>query len=325
MDYKDYYKILGVDRGADEAAIKQAYRKLARQYHPDRNKDPGAAARMSEINEANTVLSDPEKRAAYDALGPDGVNGAGGFQPPPGWQGGRSRGFGGAAAPGQAGMSGEEFSEFFSSLFGQAAGGRGGFHFEGFEPGQGFGAAAGAGQARLRRGADAEARIEIDLAEAYHGGTRTFTVSGGPGGARTLEVRIPKGVRAGQKIRLAGYGHPGQGGAPAGDLLLEVGFKADARYRVDGADVTQQLPVTPWEAALGAEIGVHTLGGELSVGVPAGSASGRKLRLKGRGLPGKVPGDYFLELQVVLPPADTPRARELYESMARELDFNPRA
>ncbi|MFT4192150.1 MAG: J domain-containing protein [Comamonas sp.] len=298
MDYKDYYKTLGVARGADEAAIKQAYRKLARQYHPDRNKDADAAQRMSEINEANTVLSDPQKRAAYDALGPDGLNGLGGQ---PGW-GGRG---------GAQGMSGEQFSDFFASMFGQGRS----------DP---FGAA----QARRpmpRAGQDVETRIEIDLADAYQGASRRITLSGGREGPRTLEVTIPKGIRAGQKIRLAGYGQPGRGGGPAGDLLLEVGFTPDARYRVDGADVIQQVPVTPWEAALGGEIEVRTLAGELAVQVPAGSDSGRKLRLKGRGLPGKVPGDYFLELQVVLPAADSPRARELYETLARELAFNPRA
>ncbi|MEJ2804076.1 DnaJ C-terminal domain-containing protein [Comamonadaceae bacterium PP-2] len=308
MDFKDYYKTLGVPRTADADAIKTAYRKLARQYHPDRNTAAGAAEKMSAINEAHTVLSDAEKRAAYDALGPDGMQG-GGFRPPPGW-GGR-QGFG---AEGMQG--GEHFSDFFASMFGQQGGARG---FDGMG-GQ-------SRRARATRGEDSEARLEIDLGDAYAGVAKTITLSGGTHGAsRQIEVTIPKGIRAGQRIRLAGYGQPGAHGGPAGDLLLEVAFRPDARYQIDGRDITQFVPVTPWEAALGGEITLHTLAGELTVTVPAGSSTGRKLRLKGRGLPGQpAAGDYYLALQVAVPAADTEEARAFYSGMAeRFAGFRPR-
>jgi curved DNA-binding protein len=309
MDFKDYYAILGVDRKADAEQIKKAYRRLARKYHPDVSKETDAAKRMAEVNEANTVLSDPEKRAAYDTLLARRAAGQE-FHPPPGWDAGfefSDADFGDING----------YSEFFSSLFGRA------------------GRAAHAGRARgeaRMRGADHHAKIIIDLADAYHGATRSVSLRGArldeSGHVvtedRVLDVQVPKGVKEGQSIRLRGQGGAGIGGGPAGDLYLELHFAPDARYRVDGRDVTQTVPVAPWEAALGAKIEVPTPSGRMEVNVPPGSGNGRRLRLKGRGIPGDPPGDLFLELELALPPADSDKARKLYETMAREMPFNPR-
>ena len=311
MDFKDYYQVLGVDKSADADAVKKAFRKLARKFHPDVSKEADASARMSEVNEAYAVLSDPEKRAAYDHLAA-GRRAGQDFQPPPDWGSGfEFTGRGGAGGgPGAAG--GEDFSDFFESLFGRA-------------------------RARAARGGDHHARIAIDLADAYAGAARTLSLRGArldDAGRvvteeRRVEVRIPKGVKEGQLIRLAGQGTPGHAGGAAGDLYLEVHFNDDARYRVVERDVHETVPVAPWEAALGASIEVPTPAGRVEVRVPAGSQTGRKLRLKGRGIPAASAtgsaGDLYLELQVVLPPATGERARELYETMAREMKFDPRA
>jgi curved DNA-binding protein len=312
MEFKDYYAMLGVDKNATADDIKKAYRRLARRYHPDVSKEPDAAQRMAAINEANTVLSDAEKRAAYDALGrrPPGQD----FHPPPDWDAGFEWSNAGAGAGAGAGIGEDEFSDFFANLFGRAA--------------------------RARRGADAEslrggdhhAKVVIDLADAYHGATRAVTLRAArldAGGRvvtdeRTLDVTIPRGVRTGQHIRLRGQGAAGFGGGPAGDLYLEIEFRPDDRYSVDGRDVTQRVPVAPWEAALGATIEVTTPSGPVEVTVPANSRNGRKLRLRGRGIPGDPSGDLYLELDLVLPPATTEAARQLYRTMEREMDFNPR-
>jgi curved DNA-binding protein len=306
MEFKDYYAALGVDKNATADDIKKAYRRLARQYHPDVSKEPDAAERMSEINEANTVLSDPEKRAAYDALGrrPQGQE----FRPPPDWD----AGFEFSRADFGAGE--DDFSDFFASLFGRAARARRG------------------ADAPSMRGGDHHAKVVIDLADAYRGATRAVTLRSARLDAdgrvvtdeRTLDVTIPKGVRAGQHIRLRGQGAPGFGGGAAGDLYLEIDFRPDDRYAVDGRDVTQRVPVAPWEAALGARIEVPTPSGRVEVAVPPNSRNGRRLRLRGRGIPGDPPGDLYLELDLVLPPADTEAARELYRTMERQMTFNPR-
>jgi curved DNA-binding protein len=261
---------------------------------------------MSAINEANTVLSDPEKRAAYDALGrrPPGQE----FRPPPDWDAGFE--FSG----GEFGAGEEEFSDFFANLFGRGARARRGPH-----------------EASMR-GGDHHAKVMIDLADSYHGARRAVTLRSARLDAaghvvtdeRVLEVTIPKGVRAGQHIRLRGQGAAGLGGGSAGDLYLEIEFRADERYQIDGRDVTQRVSVAPWEAALGAAIEVPTPSGPVQVTVPAGSRNGRKLRLRGRGIPGEPPGDLYLELELVLPPASTEAARELYRTMEREMKFNPR-
>jgi curved DNA-binding protein len=308
MEFRDYYQTLGVSKTASADQIKKAYRKLARKYHPDVSKEPDAQQRMSEINEANAVLSDPEKRAAYDELG--NRYGAGQeFQPPPNWDAGFE-----FSGNGARGGQPEDFSDFFSSLFGRRTQGR-----------------AAGGTPRMR-GEDHHARILVDLRDAYHGATRTINLRAARLDAagkvvteeRALNVRIPTGLREGQQIRLAGQGSPGFGGGPAGDLYLEVHFNPDPRYRVDGRDVYESVPVAPWEAALGADIEVPTPSGTVQVKVPAGSQTGRKLRLKGRGIPGDPPGSLYLELEVVLPPAHSEKARQVYETMARDLAFDPR-
>ena len=317
MEFRDYYKILGVDRSATADEIRKAYRKQARKYHPDVSKEPDAEKRMQEVNEANEVLADPEKRAAYDQLGSRYQAGQE-FQPPPDW--GTGFEFSGRDFAGDGG----DYSDFFANLFGHggAAGGR---------P---FRSAHGHAAYQMR-GEDRHARILIDLADAYHGAVRTISLQApvlddsGRVVVRehSLQVQIPRGVREGQHIRLAGKGTPGSGGGPAGDLFLELSFRPDARYRVDGRDVFTRLPVTPWEAALGASIETPTPSGPLQLKIPPGSQSGRKLRLKGRGIPapaGQVAGDLYVQLDVVLPPADSEAARRIYQEMARELAFDPR-
>jgi curved DNA-binding protein len=305
LEFKDYYQVLGVARDASAAEVKKAFRKLARKYHPDVSKEPDAEARMKEVNEAYAVLADTEKRAAYDQLGHDYHAGQD-FRPPPDWDAGfefTGRGYSGAESA--------EFSDFFSQLFGRMGGQGGGFR---------------------ARGEDHHAKILLDLEAAYRGGSRTLTLRVPRQDAHgrviltdhNLNVRIPKGVHVGQVIRLSGQGAPGVGDAPAGDLYLEVHFEPDPRYRVEGRDVYATLPVTPWEAALGATVKASVPDGAVEVRIPAASRSGRKLRLRGRGIPGEPPGDLYLVLDIHLPPADTPRARELYETMASELAFDPR-
>lgn len=310
MDFKDYYATLGVARDATADAIKKAFRKLARKYHPDVSKEKDAATRMQEINEANTVLSDPEKRAAYDQLGRDYRPGQE-FRPPPDWDAGFE-----FSGPGAGHADGADFSDFFAELFGR------------------MGQGARRGHAPHARGEDHHAKVLLDLADAYSGATRQLSLRvprlDDTGHVvletRTLNVRIPKGVRPGQLIRLAGQGAAGFGGAPAGDLLLEVQFQPDARFRVDGRDVFMTLAVAPWESALGAQIPL-TLpdGGEINLRIPAGTQSGRQLRVRGKGIPADPPGDLLLDIAVRVPPASSPRARELYETMAREMAFDPRA
>jgi curved DNA-binding protein len=313
LEFKDYYQILGVDRKASAEDIKKAFRKQARKYHPDVSKEANAEEKMKEINEAFAVLSDPEKRAAYDNVGQRFRAGQE-FRPPPDWDAGyefSGRGFSGAEAA--------DFSDFFSELFGSRMGG----------------AAAGAGRAGSgfrSRGEDHHAKVLLDLEDAYHGASRTLALRAPQMdergrvtlAERALDVRIPKGVHEGQLIRLAGQGSPGLHGGPPGDLYLEVQFKPHPRYRVEGRDVYATLPVAPWEAALGASLKAQVPDGTVEVRIPEGSQSGRKLRLRGRGIPGATPGDLYLVLEVVLPPATTPKARQLYETMARELNFNPR-
>lgn len=314
MEFKDYYQTLGVSREASADEIKKAFRKLARKYHPDVSKEPDAGRRMAEINEANTVLSDPEKRAAYDQLG-RGYQPGQDFRPPPDWDSGfefSNRGF----SPGEA----ADFSDFFAELFGRMGGGQGARAFH-----------AHAGNARAR-GEDHHAKVLLDLEDTFNGATRQISLRVPQLDAhgrvqlvtRTLNVKIPQGVHSGQIIRLAGQGGPGMNGGMAGDLMLEVHFRPHAQLRVEGSELHLSLSVTPWEAALGAVVSVHLPGRELKVRIPQGTQSGRQLRVRGRGIPSNPPGDLLLDIQVVLPPADTPRARKVYEDMARELAFDPR-
>jgi len=291
MEYKDYYKILGVPREASAAEIKRAYRKLAREFHPDKNKAKGAEDKFKSINEANEVLSDEKKRAAYDQLGPNWQNGQR-FSPPPGWSHGRPGGMG-------AGDSGG-FSDFFSSLFGG-----GGFAGAGFDE-------AGSNFAGGNR--DQHASLAISLEDSFEGATRSITL-----GNRNLNVRIPKGVMAGQTIRLPGQAPRG------GDVLLEISFAPHPKFKADGRDIQTTLNITPWEAALGGPVPVPTLGGAVELNLPAGTTAGRRLRLKGRGLPGTTPGDQFVTMQIVVPPAETEAQKNAYEQMrALFIGFNPR-
>lgn len=312
MQFKDYYQALGVARDETAENIKKAFRRLARKYHPDVSKEADAEARMQEINEAYAVLSDPEKRAAYDQLGRNYRSGQD-FRPPPDWDAGfefSGRGF----RPDEA----AEFSDFFAELFGRMGGGRGSAH--------------GHHGHFQQRGEDHHAKVVLDIEDAFTGPARQIVLRvpqlderGHVRLAeRTLNVRIPRGVHAGQIIRLAGQGAPGRGGAPAGDLMLEVQFRPHDRLRAEGRDLHLRLPLAPWEAALGAVVGVELPDGSLKVRIPEGAQSGRQLRVRGKGIPGSPPGDLLLDLQVVLPPAGSARARELYETMARELPFDPR-
>lgn len=320
MEFKDYYQVLGVARDADAETIKKAYRKLARKFHPDVSKEADASARMSEVNEAYAVLSDAERRAAYDEIG-RGHRAGERFTPPPDWDAGFE--FSGRGGPtGAAGFEDGDYSDFFSELFGRMGRARAGARPHGRPQGGPL------------RGEDHHARILLDLDDAYRGATREVTLRTPQVDAaghvsmseRTLEVRIPPGVRQGQMIRLAGQGAPGFGGGAAGDLFLEVGFRPHARFRVDGATLITELPLAPWEAALGGVVPVELPGGSvLKVRVPAGAQSGRVLTVKGQGLPGREAGDLELRLQVVLPSAFDPRAKTLYEQMARDLpDFDAR-
>lgn len=312
--YKDYYKILGVARDAGQDEIKRVYRRLARKYHPDVSKEQNAEDKFKEVQEAYEVLKDPEKRVAYDQLGSNWRSGQE-FRAPPDW--GRnfefsSSSFGGAEDGG--------FSDFFSSLFGQRS------------P-LGGGPRAGAGRGFAAAGGDHVAKIQIELEDAYQGASHTIELKSPQVGEdgnvtlkpRTLKVGIPAGVLEGQRIRLAGQGSAGVGGGPAGNLYLEISFRPHRLFQVEERDITLTLPIAPWEAALGATVQTPTLAGPVALRIPANARSGQKMRLKGRGLPGPTPGDQFVVLQIVLPPADTPQAREFYQNMQRELSFDPRS
>jgi curved DNA-binding protein len=310
VEFKDYYQIMGVKRDATQDEIKRAYRKLARKYHPDVSKESDAEVRFKEVGEAYEVLKDPEKRAAYDQLGANWKAGQD-FRPPPDWDAGfefHGGGFSSADA--------SQFSDFFESLFGR-----------------GFTAAGSAHAGFHAHGEDAHAKVLIDLEDAYHGATRTLNLQHTELGAdgrpqvkqRTLNARIPRGVRQGQLIRLAGQGGAGMGKGKAGDLYLEVEFRPHPFYHVEGRDVFLDLPVAPWEAALGATVKAPTPAGTVDLKIPPGSAGGRKLRLKGRGIPGATPGDFYVVLQIALPPAESAAAKSAYREMEQVLKFNPRA
>jgi len=312
MDFKDYYDIMELDRKASQAEIKRAYRKLARKYHPDVSKEADAEARFKELGEAYAVLKDPEKRAAYDELGANWEAGQD-FRPPPGWDAGFEFS-GGGYSDGESAAH----SDFFESLFGR-----------GFSSAQTGGRPAGF----HARGNDHHAKVMIDLEAAFKGATREITLrtpnvdnSGHVASSeRTLTVKIPKGVRQGQRIRLSGQGSPGVGDAPAGDLYLEIEFSPHKVFRVEGRDVYFDLPITPWEAALGATVTAPTPGGAVELKIPAGTNSGRKLRLQKRGIPGTPPGDLYATLSITVPKADSDAAKQLYRQMEQQLDYNPRS
>ena len=308
MEFRDYYQALGVARDAAADEIKKAYRRLARKYHPDVSKEKDAEARMKAVNEAYAVLSDPEKRAAYDRLG-SGHHAGEDFRPPPGWDTGfefTERGYSPEEAAG--------FSDFVSEIFGR------------------MGRGAGGGFSRAHAG-EHHARILLDIGDSFTGPVRQIslqTPSLDDKGhltlqARTLNVKIPKGIRAGQIIRLAGQGAAIRGERNPGDLLLEVAFRPHPRLHADGRDLHLTVPVAPWEAALGAVVPVDLPGGTLNVRIPAGAEPGRQLRVRGKGLPSDPPGDLYFDVRIVAPPAATPKAKELYEALRQESNFDARA
>ncbi len=327
MAERDFYEILGVPRTADQDEIQRAYRKLARTYHPDVNKSPDAEDRFKEVSEAYEVLSDPGTRRRYDAFGPDfrrvpeGVDPAtyararagAGAGAGPGWAG---QGPGWARGPGGEeihfttgeGFEGIDLEDLLGGVFGRR--GRG-------ATGRGWGPVPGA---------DQEAELPLTVEEAYRGGRRTITIPG-PGGGRTLQVNIPPGVTDGQRIRLAGQGGAGSDGASAGDLYLIARIADHPRYRLEGRDIHVRLPLTPSEAALGATVAVDTPGGEAKVKVPPGTSSGRRLRLRGQGMPNPRgrPGDLLAEARIMVPPTLGDEERRLYEQLARISAFNPRS
>jgi curved DNA-binding protein len=331
----DYYEVLGVPRTADAAEIQQAFRTLARRYHPDVNRDPAAEDRFKEINEAYSVLSDPDTRSRYDRFGPDfrqipedyddrvaagqgAGGGAGTYRGGPFAGGGGPFGggpFAGGRGSGGAGARTWTESDFdgsdvdFEDLFGGMFGGR----------------AGRGGRGSPIPGADQEAELTLSVEEAYRGGRRKITL-GGPGGERTYDVTVPAGVVDGQRIRLAGEGGRGRGPGSAGDLYLVVRIAPHPRYRLVGRDIHVDLPVTAWEAALGATVPVSGPGGTVKVHVPPGTSTGRRLRLRGEGMPHPKgsPGHLYAEIQVMVPPSPSPRERELFEELAAVSSFDPR-
>lgn len=316
MEFKDYYKIMGVARTATADEIKRAYRQLARKYHPDVSKEANAEARFKEVGEAYEVLKDPEKRAAYDRLGANWKTGQD-FRPPPDWNEGFEFSGGGFS-----GGNAADYSDFFEQLFGRAG------------PSHGHAGGHPGGAAFHARGSDRQAKILIDLEDAYRGGTHTLTLRHPEMDVQgqvtlreqTLNVAIPRGVRSGQHIRLVGQGAPGMGQGKTGDLYLDVEFRPHPFYRAVGRDVLLDLPLAPWEAALGATVKVPTPDSVVEMKIPPGAAAGTKLRLKGRGIPAATPGDLYVVVQIALPPAADTAAREFYESMAKQFQaFNPRS
>lgn len=306
MEFKDYYDTLGVVKTASDEEIKKAYRKLARKYHPDRNKEADAEARFKSVGEAYEVLKDKEKRSAYDQLQAGGYRGGDQFRPPPGWGEDVQFDFSDLGGRG-AGGGDAEFSDFFENLFGQ-------------------GARRQRARPRAHRGEDLRASIEIDLRTAHEGGSTRVALHDASGQERVLEVKIPAGIESGKTIRLGGQGHPGFGGGPSGDLLLEIQVRDMPPFHLHGRNVESTLQIAPWEAALGARIAVPTLGGPVQMQIPAGSQSGRKLRLKGRGLPGKPPGNQLVTLEISVPAADSDEAKAAYAALRDAFpDFAPRA
>ena len=325
VKFRDYYEILGVPRTATQDDIQRGYRKLARKYHPDVSKESGAEDKFKEIGEAYEVLRDPDKRQKYDQLGANWKAGQE-FRPPPGWEFHREYGPGQGAQQSEFFWGGSgDFSDFFETLFG------------GRRSHEGFGPGAGGAQQRTprrQRGMDQEATIRISLEDAYRGATKSIalqmqTVT--PDGQvstrdKTYEVRIPAGILPGQKIRLAGQGGQGMGGGPGGDLYLRVELEPHPHYRLQGTDLYTELPITPWEAALGADIEIPTLAGPVSLKIPSGAHSGQKLRLRGKGMvnPRATAGDLYVVIAIALPKKLSQQERELFEELQRVSTFEPR-
>lgn len=309
MKFQDYYQLLGVSKAATDAELKKAYRRLARKYHPDVSKESDAEDKFKQVKEAYEVLRDPEKRKYYDQFGEHWQQG--GFQQ----QSQRQSGFG---QGGFTGANAEDFSDFFSSMFGD----QGGFRYSNRQR-----------RPNHMRGEDLHSKIQVSLEEAYQGGAQQLSLQVPEQGAngsvsyktKTLKVKIPKGVSSGQQIRLSGQGSAGYGGASNGDLLLEINIKPHKLYSLQGKDVYLTLPIAPWEAALGAKVTVPLVTGKIDLTIPANSQSGKKMRLKGKGLPAKAPGDFYVILQIVAPKPDTEQQKQAYQAFKSAFkDFEPR-
>lgn len=316
MEFKDYYGILGVARNASRDEIRKAYRKLARQHHPDVNKSPDAEIRFKEINEAHEVLKDPEKRAKYDQYGAAWQDVQQGGTPPPDFEEFfvRFSGRPGAARESET-FGGEGFSSFFEHLFGGGVDPRSGWSGRGFR------------QSRTHRGGDIEATISLTLEEAASGGRRNVSIPDfSTGKSKTYAVNIPAGMRPGRRIRLAGQGRPGSGNGKPGDLYLVVDILPHSRFQLEGNDLQTRLPVSPWVAALGGEVPLRTLDGTVKVKVPSGSSTGRKIRLRKKGFPdSEEPGDLYAEIEIEVPEKLSSGEKELFEKLAKVSDFLPSA
>ncbi len=311
--YKDYYEILGVSKTASDQEIKSAYRKLAKKYHPDVNKEPGAEQKYKDVNEAYEVLHDPEKRRKYDALGPNWqagqqFGGQGGFQ-----------GFEGFPGGGHVHMEfgsddGRGFSDFFRTIFGNMAGGAGSGAFDAEDL---FGGRTRA-RARTARGEDSEVRITLSLDDVMHASTtRRMTINSGSG-SRTIEVNLPRGIREGSRLKLRGQGAPGWNGGENGDLYVTVHIDTDPRFEISGYDLNTTVSVTPWDAVLGGTAEVSTPDGSVKVKVPAGAQSGTRLRLHGKGLPMRgtnLRGDLYARIQISVPKDISSREKDLWEQI----------
>jgi len=317
LDYKDYYAVLGVAKDASSAEIQKAYRKLARKFHPDVNKKPEAETKFKEINEAHEVLKNEEKRAKYDQFGSAWKQSQQTGAPPPGYEDIFTVFTSGADNRAGFDFGGEEFSSFFDMLFGSGHG----------QGGPRATWTTGPTRPTQQAGVDHEAGISLTLAEAASGGEREITLTDpATGQHKTLRVKIPKGIRSGQKIRLPGQGGSGRGASPRGHLFLNVDILPDSRFRLEGNDLYTTLPVTPWEAALGGQAKVSTLEGDVMVKIPPASSSGRKIRLKEKGFPAiKGPaGDLYAEIRILVPKQLTPDEKDLFEKLAEESKFQAR-
>ena len=332
VKYQDYYETLGVTRSASQDEIQRAYRKLARQYHPDVNKNPEADQKFKQIGEAYEVLKDPEKRKKYDALGANWKAGQQ-FKPPPGFENIRFE-FGGREGGGFE-FSSDGFSDFFEMFFGRGAAG-GGFQSartRGFRTGTSGRTSGGASGetfgGRPQKGQTIESEVEISLEDAYHGTSRQITLRDPEAGtSKKLEVKIPKGTTSGSKIRLAGQGGQGLAGGPAGDLILHLRIEPHPRFEVHGHNLHHTLAIAPWEAALGAKVPVPTLEGDVTMTIPPGASSGQKLRLRGKGLPNRAHdeerGDLLVHLKIVVPHELTEDEERLFKELAKVSKFEPR-
>ena len=332
VEYKDYYEILGVSRDASQEEISKAFKKMARKYHPDLNpNDPEAEKKFKDANEAYEALKDPEKRKRYDNLGNTWQHGQD-FQPPPGFEGMRFN-FGGPGGAQSGFDASGGFSDFFETIFSDLFSGGAGFQQGGRSSAFGGGPFAGAGRQRQAKGEDAQATLDLSLEEAYKGGKKTVTLQErvpGPDGRpqtqnKTLEVNIPAGIKDGSKIRLSGQGSPAFRGGQPGDLFLKINIQPHSMFKLDGANVILDLSLAPWEAALGTKVAVPTLEGNVEMTIPAGTNSGQKLRLRGKGLGrGSNKGDQYVRIMIKVPRELSQEEKELWKQLAEVSTFKPR-